>query len=85
MGLSKQERQSKIVETLMNGEGTTGTKLSKRFSVSKGTILKDISELRKQGYPIQVSSMKEEGGAMAAWYEIPRFLRHTSAAFAGRH
>lgn len=84
MGISRQERLGMIIDILKDGNGSTGTKLAEKFAVSRGTILKDIADLRRKGYPIQVSSMVEEGGMMAAWYEIPKYLRNTSAVSAER-
>ena len=82
MGISRQERLGMIIDILKDGNGSTGTKLAEKFAVSRGTILKDIADLRRRGYPIQVSSMVEEDGMMAARYEPPKYL--TSAASAAR-
>lgn len=84
MGISRKERLGMIIDILKEENGSTGTKLAEKFAVSRGTILKDIADLRRKGYPIQVSSMVEEGGMMAAWYELPRYLQSTSAASAER-
>lgn len=85
MGISKRNRQNMIIDILKKSDGATGTKLAEKFAVTRGTILRDIAELRRRGYPIQVSSMVEESGTMVAQYEIPRYLKSTSAASAGRH
>lgn len=84
MGISRKERLGMIIDILKEENGSTGTKLAEKFAVSRGTILKDIADLRRKGYPIQVSSMVEEGGMMVAWYELPRYLQSTSAASAER-
>lgn len=84
MGISRKERLGMIIDILKEENGSTGTKLAEKFAVSRGTILKDIADLRRKGYPIQVSAMVEEGGMMAARYELPRYLQSTSAASAER-
>ncbi len=84
MGIDRQKRLKMIIDILIEQNGSTGTKLAETFSMSRGTILKDISDLRRKGYPIQVSSMVEENGMLAAWYEIPKYLKSTSAAPAER-
>lgn len=85
MGISREKRLNMIIDIMRKENGSTGTKLAETFGVNRGTILKDIADLRRKGYPIQVSSMVEENGTMAAWYEIPKYLRNTSAASAERH
>lgn len=84
MGIDRQKRLEMIIDILKEENGSTGTRLAKRFAVSRGTILKDIADLRRKGYPIQVSSMIEEDGMMAAWYELPKYLKSTSAASAAQ-
>lgn len=84
MGISRKERLGMIIDILKEENGSTGTKLAEKFAVSRGTILKDIADLRRKGYPIQVSSMVEEGGMMAARTTLPRYLQSTSAASAER-
>lgn len=70
-------RREQILEHVDKPGGITGTKLAEMYGVSRGTILKDISFLRHQGYPIQVSSHIEENGAIVAVYEIPQMLRRS--------
>lgn len=70
---TKKERQQRILEQLQNSQGVTGNQLAAQYKVSRGTILNDISELRRQGYPIQISSQVAEGGIMAAVYELPKY------------
>lgn len=82
MGISREKRLNMIIDIMRKENGSTGTKLAETFGVSRGTILKDIADLRRKGYPIQVSSMVEEDGMMAARYELPKYL--TSAASAAR-
>lgn len=80
MGISRKKRLGMIIDILKEENGSTGTKLAERFEVSRGTILKDMADLRHMGYPIQVSSMVEEGGMMVARYELPRYLMSAASA-----
>ena len=80
MGLTKEEKLAKqtyrreaILKLVSQPNGATGTYMAQKFGVSRGTILKDIAALRKQGYPIQVSSYTEEGGMIVAVYELPKY------------
>lgn len=84
MGIDRLERHRMIIEILTKQNGSTGTKLAEKFAVSRSTILRDIADLRRKGYPIQVSSMVEENGMLAAWYEIPKYLKNIPAASARR-
>lgn len=71
-------RREQILQHVDKSGGITGMKLAEMYGVTKGTILKDIAELRRQGYPIQVSSHIEEGGMIVAVYEIPQMLQRST-------
>lgn len=80
MGLTKEEknaqlnhRREAILKLVSQPSGATGTYMAQKFDVSRGTILKDIAALRRQGYPIQVASHTEEGGMIVAVYELPKY------------
>ena len=76
MGLTKEQkdgyRQSRVLEYISEPGGATGGKMAKLFKVPRGTIVRDIAELRKKGYPIQVSSMVTEDGMYQAVFELMR-------------
>ena len=76
MGLTKEQkdgyRQSRVLEYISEPGGATGGKMAKLFKVPRGTIVRDIAELRKKGYPIQVSSMITEDGMYQAVFELMR-------------
>ena len=76
MGLTKEQkdgyRQSRVLKYISEPGGATGGSLAKIFKVHRGTIVKDIAELRKKGYPIQVSSMVTEDGMYQAVFELMR-------------
>lgn len=76
MGLTKEQkdsyRQSRVLKCISEPGGATGGKLAKLFNVHRGTIVKDITALRKKGYPIQVSSMVTEDGMYQAVFELMR-------------
>ena len=76
MGLTKEQkdgyRQSRILKYISEPGGATGGKMAKLFKVPRGTIVRDIAELRKKGYPIQVSSMVTEDGMYQAVFELMR-------------
>ena len=65
-------RQSRILKYISEPGGATGGKMAKLFKVPRGTIVRDIAELRKKGYPIQVSSMVTEDGMYQAVFELMR-------------
>lgn len=80
MGQTKEEkatkkthRQEAILKYLETHGGVTGNTLSEIHGVTRGTILRDIAELRRKGYPIQVSSHVEESGMLVAVYELPKY------------
>ena len=78
MGRTQQEkdyrshfRQKKILEILSTPGGATSSRLVETLHSSRSQIMRDIRDLRMNGYPIQVSSMKTEGGMYAAVFELP--------------
>ena len=80
MGPTKEEkstalatRRQKILECVSQPGGSTGNRMAAKFGVARGTILKDIAALRRQGYPIQVSSMITEDKMYVAVYELPKY------------
>lgn len=80
MGITKEEkaaalaeRRQRILECVSQPGGSTGNRMAEKFNVARGTILKDIAALRRQGYPIQVSSMITEDEMYVAVYELPKY------------
>lgn len=71
--LKRNQRHQAILKLVSQPGGATGSCMAKHFGVTRGTILKDIAALRKQGYPIQVASHTEENGMLAAVYELPKY------------
>lgn len=70
---SQTERREQILKCVSQPGGSTGNRMAKQFKVARGTILKDIAALRRQGYPIQVSSMTTEDEMYVAVYELPKY------------
>ena len=67
------KRREDILKCVSQPGGSTGNRMAAKFKVARGTILKDIAALRRQGYPIQVSSMITEDGMYVAVYELPKY------------
>ena len=64
-------RQKKILELISKPGGMSCTRLSKKFNVSRGTIINDIRDLRAMGYPVQ-TSMTVESKMYSALFELPK-------------
>lgn len=82
MGLTKEQaagyRRSRVLKLISQPGGATSSKMAGILGVTRGVILNDIKELRKKGYPIQVSSMITEGGMYQANFELMRIPRALS-------
>lgn len=76
MGLTKEQaagyRQSRVLKLIAKPGGATSGKMAGILGVTRGVIINDIKELRKKGYPIQVSSMITEDGMYQANFELMR-------------
>ena len=76
MGLTKEQeagyRQSRVLTLISQPGGATSSNMARRLRVTRGVILNDIKELRRKGYPIQVSSMITEDGMYQANFELMR-------------
>lgn len=74
MELTKEQktgyRQSRMIKCISEPGGQTSGKLAKMFKVDRGTIIKDVRELRKKGYPIQSSAMVTEDGMYQVLFEL---------------
>ena len=66
MGLTKEQkaglRQARILQRISEPGGSTSGRLAKELGTGRGMIINDIRDLRRKGYPIQVSSMVTEDG-----------------------
>ena len=76
MGLTEKEqrvygRQLEILRLISKPGGMSCTRLADKFTVSRGTIINDIRDLRKMGYPIQTSMVVEQK-MYSASFELPR-------------
>lgn len=76
MGLTKEQatgyRQSKVLKLISRPGGATSGAMAGMLRTTRGVIINDIKELRKKGYPIQVSSMITEDGMYQANFELMR-------------
>ena len=85
MGLTKEQkaglRQARILQRISEPGGSTSGRLAKELGTGRGMIINDIRDLRRKGYPIQVSSMVTEDGMYQAAFEL---MANTPAANAGR-
>lgn len=74
MGLTKKQtasyRQTRILKLIAEPGGTTSSSLAKTLGVKRGVIINDIRDLRRQGYPIQASTMRTEDGMYQAAFEL---------------
>ncbi len=80
-------RERKIIKLLQENGSMSSEKLSQELNVSRGRIIKDVAELRRQGYPVQTGSMTTENGMYVVTFELPagyprEAQKNTSAAFA---
>ena len=82
MGLTKEQtasyRQSRVLKLISQPGGATSGTMAGILRTTRGVIINDIKELRKKGYPIQVSSMITEGGMYQANFELMRIPRAPS-------
>ena len=85
MGLTKEQkaglRQARILQRISEPGGSTSGRLAKELGTGRGMIINDIRDLRRKGYPIQVSSMVTEDGMYQAAFEL---MTNTPAANAER-
>jgi predicted DNA-binding transcriptional regulator YafY len=72
-GGAAKARQAAILAILRKDSEITSNSMAKLLGVQRGTIINDIAELRKRGYPIQVSSMKTEDGMYVVVYEMAKY------------
>lgn len=68
-------RHEQILKYVSQAGGATGNHMAEALGVSRGTVLRDIADLRRKGYPIQVSSMVTENGMCVALYELPKYYQ----------
>lgn len=76
MGMTREQkagyRQSRILEQLSKPGAVSSGKLAKMLKVDRGTIIKDVKELRKKGHPIQTGAMVTEDGMYQVQFELMR-------------
>ena len=74
----KHSRQQKILEMVSQPGGASSQQMVETFRIARATIIQDIKDLRRQGHPIQTSSMKTEHGIYVAVFELLRTPKRSS-------